>query len=365
MKKIFLFVILSGVFLLTACGNKTDSSVSGASTPVSENTEVTESVDSNSVIAENIEIVEPQIPDVDTTLKMYADFLKEIYEANPDSMYGLHYGLAFIDDDEYPELVYMEDGSHVSTAHVCMAGSDGVWEIGEFGEYGSFAYVKGKGKVLSFYQNQGIYLTDFYSIVNRTLQEDKYFEIDNGDIWGDGETMYFVDGDQVTEEVYNTEIDKMYVDEYTTCDYFHEISYKDSYDVYTILKDYYERKSVPVTIQINDEILKINGEWHVFDKNENIIGSLLISEDGYVNVDIDLSNEYSDGETHIISEEMPMVFFTNINESGYLWSVGLRGNDVNGEYIIHYMENQSLLFRVSSTTGEFIDVMLQAWQVVN
>ena len=42
-----------------------------------------------------------------------------------------------------------------------MAYTDGAFEIGEFGENGSFSYVPSGGKILSFYMGMGSYLYDF------------------------------------------------------------------------------------------------------------------------------------------------------------------------------------------------------------
>ena len=246
-KKLLLFTVLASLTVLAACESDIPEIVDNPivisdsipedeikpEPPVSDNDTVVDVSENNPEPA----AVE-KAPSAFKAIRMYADYLDAMCESREDLRATLHYDLLYVDDDDIPELAYMEHSAHVATVHLCMAYDDGVYEVGEFGEYGNFAYIPGTGKILSFQMNQGVYLYDFFHLENRTLQEDTSFEIVEGQLEGEI-TRYYIDGDEVEEEAYNTAFLAAKETNYSSCDYFDAFSYADSYDVYSILMQYH------------------------------------------------------------------------------------------------------------------------------
>ena len=60
---------------------------------------------------------------------MYADFLDDLAKDDEVLRSTLRYDLLYVDNDDIPELVYMEDSAHSSMVHMCLAYEDGVFEV--------------------------------------------------------------------------------------------------------------------------------------------------------------------------------------------------------------------------------------------
>ena len=369
-KKLLLFTVLASLMVLAACESDIpeivdDPIVISDSIPEDEIKPEPPVSDNDTVVDVSENDPEPaaveKAPSAFKAIRMYADYLDAMCESREDLTATLHYDLLYVDDDDIPELAYMEHSAHVATVHLCMAYDDGVYEVGEFGEYGNFAYIPGTGKILSFQMNQGVYLYDFFHLENRTLQEDTSFEIVEGQLEGEI-TRYYIDGDEVEEEAYNTAFLAAKETNYSSCDYFDAFSYADSYDVYSILMQYHKLGHRPPTIEITNEILNATGEYSA-DKFgvygaepkpigdfEGMFASLTLSEDGFLSV------WYGDGtdEGLVTDYAMPLNGFkTGIGtlSEGSEWYVTASNEDKTRNYEMHYMPDKTVKLIVFDSNG--------------
>ena len=369
-KKLLLFTVLASLTILAACESDIPEIVDDPivisdsipeddikpEPPVSDNDAVI-SVSENEPAPAAVE----RAPSAFKAIRMYADYLDELCDGHDELAASLHYDLLYVDDDDIPELAYMEHSAHVATVHLCMAYEDGVYEVGEFGEYGNFAYIPGTGKILSFQMNQGVYLYDFFHLENRTLQEDTSYEIVEGQLEGEI-TRYYIDGDEVEEEAYNTAFMAAKETNYASCDYYDAFSYADSYDVYSILMQYHKLGTRPPTIEITDEILAKTGEYSadkfgVYGAESKPIGdfegmfaSLSLSKDGILSV------WYGDGsdESLVTDYAMPLTGFkTGMGtlSEGSEWYVTATNEDKTRNYELHAMPDATVKLIVFDSNG--------------
>lgn len=348
-KKIGLALVISQLLVACACGKKVPEtaapSISGSG--IGDETEISREVSVSVEISDgNTEAGDiSKAPELSETVRMYADYLNKLYNGSPDAMYGLRYDLVYIDGDDVPELIYMEGDYHAATVHLCMAYVDGVYEVGEFGQYGSFAYVPGGDKIVSFYMGMGNYLYDYFRLENRTLQEEVYLEMseDPDDI---DKNIYYIDGDEVDAETYREALDKAQSDNYRVYDYYGAISYIESYDVFEILNTYAIMGVRPHTIEMTSEILGIQGDYYgvqygpefneIKDINEydGIYAGFSMDAAGYVSV------WYGNGEVSFADYAMPIGHFADalsIVETGGLWEISAISQDMYREYKIYAM----------------------------
>lgn len=74
--------------------------------------------------------------------------------------YGsIKYYIAYIDEDDIPELLYGYGTEHIAGITVCTYDTESkqVERIGEFGSYGSISFSEKKNRILSSYGNQGLF----------------------------------------------------------------------------------------------------------------------------------------------------------------------------------------------------------------
>ena len=346
------FIILLSV-MTVSCGKDENSSKASLEEPlpsvsVSEENEASLEVSTEISASEDIpDATINDAPDLDTTITMYADFLKNLYESKPDSMFNLRYSIVYADDDDTPELVYMEDSYHAASVHMCFAYKDGVYEVGEFGEYGSFAYVPRGSRIISFYMNQGVYMYDFYSIKDRTLQEDRYFEIMEAE--EDTDTVYYIDGDVVDKDAFDAAYAEANNYKFETCEYYGAFSYMDSYDVYDILYKYATTGIKPPTVKINDDVKEAAGHYSAMAFGEyGMVATDTVGTDIYCDVDVSedgyLTIKYGNGEASVEDVNIPITAFydaLSTIEEGSLFAVTAMNDSLTREYTFHYMPDGS------------------------
>lgn len=307
---------------------------------------------------------------LEETITMYAEFLKKIYDADPDKMSNLRYDLVYVDEDDIPELIYMEDSYHACTVHMCLAYKDGVFEIGEFGEYGSFSYVPGKGIILSYYMGMGSYLYDYFCLENRTLREEKYFEASES-YDGSGEVTYYIDGDKVNEDTYQEEISNYRKYNFVTADHYGAFSYKESYDVYDILINYAKSGVRPHTVPVSNQVLEAVGQYsaYAFSTNRNeskdinsyeggLYAGFSMTEDGYVSI------WYGNSEISVADYAMPIVQYMDalsIVEKGGSWGIAAKSEDLYREYMIYMLPGKKLRIEVFDSELKFGEGQLNFW----
>ena len=366
-KKLLTILSFITIFTLCACGDKTPAVSNG---PVASASEETSTETVSSAETENVEEPEPaavkKAPSAFKAIRMYADFLDDLAKDDEVLRSTLRYDLLYVDNDDIPELVYMEDSAHSSMVHMCLAYEDGVFEVGEFGEYGNFSYLENKGRILSFYMNHGTYLFDFFTLENRTLQEDKCYETVEEQFEGDG-TRYYIDGDEVTQEEYDADYAKQYTGRFTGCEYFDAISYADSYDVYSILMEYHKNGHKPANIEMTDTIKAAVGlygavSYGVYGEDpanakefEEGFANADLTEDGYLSV------WYGDGadETLVTDYTMPLTAFRDGSITSYkdtVWYVMTSNDSKDRDYEFHFIDEETIRLVVFDSKRTFGDI---------
>ncbi|MBP5624436.1 MAG: hypothetical protein J6X36_06175 [Lachnospiraceae bacterium] len=338
--------------------------------PVASASEETSTETVSSAETENVEEPEPaavkKAPSAFKAIRMYADFLDDLAKDDEVLRSTLRYDLLYVDNDDIPELVYMEDSAHSSMVHMCLAYEDGVFEVGEFGEYGNFSYLENKGRILSFYMNHGTYLFDFFTLENRTLQEDKCYETVEEQFEGDG-TRYYIDGDEVTQEEYDADYAKQYTGRFTGCEYFDAISYADSYDVYSILMEYHKNGHKPANIEMTDTIKAAVGLYGAVSYGVYGVDPANAKEfeEGFANADLTedgyLSVWYGDGadETLVTDYTMPLTAFRDGSITSYkdtVWYVMTSNDSKDRDYEFHFIDEETIRLVVFDSKRTFGDI---------
>lgn len=144
----------------------------------------------------------------------YLELLKE-YAGDDNDVENerARFALAFIDDDEVPELLLMEDDCHAGGVKVFAYVQNRVVELGEFGSFGKMQYVENRGMIFGHFMGQGESNNDFFRI-----EEGKADLICSMHSWPDhsGEAfadLYEVDGCSVDEEAYRAKWQELYEDQ--------------------------------------------------------------------------------------------------------------------------------------------------------
>ncbi len=76
----------------------------------------------------------------------------------------LKFGLAFVDEDDIPELLWSYSDTHASGIHVVLYNDGNPVDIGQFGEFGTLNYKKKGNFIMSNYMGMGVETEDFYKI---------------------------------------------------------------------------------------------------------------------------------------------------------------------------------------------------------
>ncbi|MDE6750934.1 MAG: hypothetical protein K2K21_17995 [Lachnospiraceae bacterium] len=156
----------------------------------------------------------------------YRRFLESYMEENKENIYTqwARVILAFIDDDNVPELLLIEDNSHAAGVNVYTYYQGSVIELGNFGSRGSIQYVERGGMILSAFTGMGECDSAFYQVRDGEAklvcslmsyeQPDGLYE------------LYEVDGVSVTEEAHNKKFEELY-DKYE----YEVIGYDDAFAI--------------------------------------------------------------------------------------------------------------------------------------
>lgn len=136
--------------------------------------------------------------------KAYCAFLEEALQDDPSKMKTTGFRLVYIDDDEVPELLIMEDNFHGAGIKVCTYYQNRVVETGEFGSMGHFRYAAGCGMIHSSFTNFGEVYSDYYVLdqgeAKKIAAFHAYPDLDYED---DSVMLYEVDNETVTKALYN------------------------------------------------------------------------------------------------------------------------------------------------------------------
>ena len=153
----------------------------------------------------------------------YLEFLTEYAQNSKDGKgQGARFSLVFVDDNDIPELLLMEDDCHSKGVKVYTYYQDQVVELGAFGSFGLMQYVERAGLIFSHYMGYG-------------ESDNEFFEIKEGQAVlicnmhstpyrknGIDTSLYEIDGVAVNEKTYRARWKALYEDQ----DYI-LIGYKD------------------------------------------------------------------------------------------------------------------------------------------
>ncbi len=150
----------------------------------------------------------------------YYEFLEKELKDNSSKMKPTGFRLAYIDDDDVPELLIMEDDFHGAGVRVCTYYHDELVEIGEFGSMGNMFYAERQGEINGGFTNFGESFCDYY-VLDRGKAEiigsfHAYPDLNYDD---DSVTLYEIDGEPVTKKQYHEKLDEFERDNYESIGY--------------------------------------------------------------------------------------------------------------------------------------------------
>ena len=153
----------------------------------------------------------------------YLEFLTEYAQNSKDGKgQGARFSLVFVDDNDIPELLLMEDDCHAEGVKVYTYYQDQVVELGAFGSSGLMQYVERAGLIFSHYMGHGESDNDFFEIKEGqavlicNMHSTPYRKN------GIDTSLYEIDGVAVNEKTYRARWKALYEDQ----DYI-LIGYKD------------------------------------------------------------------------------------------------------------------------------------------
>lgn len=134
----------------------------------------------------------------------YYELLEEVLKDDSSKMIPTGFRLVYIDDNDVPELLIMEDSSHAAGVRVYTYYQNKVVEVGEFGSTGNMFYAEKQGKIHSYFANFGEELFSYYVLDCGKAEEiacfHSYPDLEYDDYLV---TLYEIDGESVTEETIN------------------------------------------------------------------------------------------------------------------------------------------------------------------
>ncbi len=304
----------------------------------------------------------PQVETVTITVEeammAYTDYLKKIFEGDEEKAEGVRYTLAYINNDDIPELVFMDEASRSAGGHVLICDNNlTVSDIGEFGEYGSLAYKERQGMILSYYTGQGIAYADFYRLEGLSLIDDTYFEIDSPILEGE-QTRYYVDGDETGEISYYEAYSAKETSKYTYLYYEDALPYADTDDVLRVLEEYAKTGKKPSIINVESEYPDLVGEWIL---SQASIGSsseyLPASEAGassYLKITSNGIKFKMTYEDITVEDENMSVTYVNRDAVDKRFScIGFKNEDGTREFLVFTGENNTVMVNMTEMSGQF------------
>lgn len=144
----------------------------------------------------------------------YLEFLTEYAQNSKDGKgQGARFSLVFVDDNDIPELLLMEDDCHAEGVKVFTYYQDQVVELGAFGSSGLMQYVERAGLIFSHYMGHGESDNDFFEIKEGqavlicNMHSTSYRKN------GIDTSLYEIDGVAVNEKTYRARWKALYEDQ--------------------------------------------------------------------------------------------------------------------------------------------------------
>ena len=99
------------------------------------------------------------LPNMDDVYEAYYNYVRDCMDEEYTYFDTMRFGLAYIDDDELPELLVADADYHGCGVKVIFYNNGEPKQVGEFGEFGGFAYHKKENSIISFYMGMGVIQT--------------------------------------------------------------------------------------------------------------------------------------------------------------------------------------------------------------
>lgn len=163
--------------------------------------------------------VEKEVELKEPYAQAYYTFLKE--ESDPvKENRPLRFRLAYIDDDDTPELLLMKDNSHPAGVWVYTYKNGRVVEVGEFGSIGGMQYLEKRGMIFSGFYNMGEGFSQFYMLKDGTAEKIcEFHDIDIEAFIEPVEPLYEIDGVPVSEAEYDAKYNELWNDDFISVGY--------------------------------------------------------------------------------------------------------------------------------------------------
>lgn len=143
-----------------------------------------------------------------------------------------HFNLAYVDEDDIPELIIIDGLSHSHGGNVYTCYEGKVVYIGMYGQYGGFTYMDQENIISNFYDAAGVEHSGFYKIADGAETEMAFFSTrwpafeDEESSTGEVSKTYYIDGKEATKAEYDKQ--RNLYPEYGA---FTSIIYHDSYPI--------------------------------------------------------------------------------------------------------------------------------------
>lgn len=148
------------------------------------------------------------LPDFDYALAYYEFLEKYAKESKWVEMEHAKFSLAFIDDDEVPELLLFYDNSHAAGVKVYTYCQNEVIELGEFGSTGRMLYVEHGGMICSCFTGFGESISGFFQLNEGTA--DLICSLHDWQNYDNGTYYYEIDEVSVSKETYDAKWNELY-----------------------------------------------------------------------------------------------------------------------------------------------------------
>ena len=159
--------------------------------------------------------------DIDEVIETYCDFMEK------EDMQEWHFALAYIDEDDIPELVVAGDIPNAFTDSIYTYADGTVTNLGDVGTHGGFKFAPRQNSVMWSKGSPGLFYAEFLSIKGGKLEKIKCFT-DNSEDIGNTTTSYVIDNEEVPKEEYYAEFEKMTNEHtYVSIGYYNEFTIKD------------------------------------------------------------------------------------------------------------------------------------------
>ena len=349
-------------------------------------------------IAQGPEVSE--LPDMDQVFETYFEYVRSCMDDEYELFETMRFGLAFIDNDELPELLIADASYHASGVKIVFYNNGNPVNVGEVGEYGCFSYVKNENHIISSFMNMGIIQ------VSRLHVDPEYKLMSDLDLYYDENDeenyVYKVNEEEVDADVYEEKYDEvfevkkdnpiLYVNYYDLLPYYPyacDPSLIDAFD-----KMYEELKAsdyISFSGYSNENLDKLFGGWALVKGEVYIIGDepmyyeygdenstegfMIASEatvDKYNGMGIWISTYYKDEEFEpltFVSYVMPLTYFSSGIGEGldYGWSVKAENGTLDWEiYACVDDEGNMILALTRYHYGDFDEYgnLLSDWAVL-